>query len=60
MNLLEHYIKEIHEEEILVFEGKTYVKADITVNCHGRVERKKDIFAVSEWEEAKKRGYYMA
>ena len=69
MNLLEHYIKEIHNVEDI---SDKYVRAtgselkeplyevDITVDCYGVVERTRKIMSKSEFEQAKKQGYFLA
>lgn len=69
MNLLEHYIKEIHNVQDVSdkFERTTGHKpkeplyeVDITVNCYGVVERKREIMSKSDFEQAKKQGYFLA
>ena len=69
MNLLEHYIKEIHSVQDVSdkFVRETGSKPkeplyeiDITVNCYGVVERKREIMSKSEFEQAKKQGYFLA
>ena len=69
MNLLEHYIKEIHSVQDI---SDTYEKAirhkpkeplyevDVTVDCYGVVERIKKIMSKSALEQAKKQGYFLA
>ena len=69
MNLLEHYIKEIHNVEDV---SDNYEKAirhkpkeplyevDVTFDCYGVVERKRIIMSKSELEQAKKQGYFLA
>ena len=69
MNLLEHYIKEIHNVEDV---SDKYEKAirkklkeplyevDVTVDCYGVVERMKKIMSKSDFEQAKKQGYFLA
>ena len=69
MNLLEHYIKEIHSVQDVSDE---YVRAteselkeplyevDVTVDCYGVVERTRKIMSKSEFEQAKKQGYFLA
>ena len=61
MNLLEHYIDEI----IKVTNRKTQHGTDIVVvemvvDCYGIKERTTHIFLPSEWEKAKKDGYYLS
>lgn len=69
MNLLEHYIKEIHSVQDVSdkFEKATGRKpkeplyeVDVTVNCYGAVERKIKFISKSEFEQAKKQGYFLA
>ena len=68
MNLLEHYIKEIHNVQDVSdkFEKATGLKpkeplyeVDITVNCYGVVERTRKFMSKSEFERAKKQGYFL-
>ena len=69
MNLLEYYIKEIHSVQDVSdnFARATGHKpkdplyeVDITVNCYGVVERKRELMSKSEFEQAKKQGYFLA
>ena len=69
MNLLEHYIKEIHNVEDVSdkFERATDCKpkeplyeVDVTIACYGVVERMRKIMSKSEFEQAKKQGYFLA
>ena len=62
MNLLEHYIKEIHnvqdvsdkyEKAIRHKPKEPLYEVDITVDCYGVVERMKKIMSKSEFEQAK-------
>ena len=69
MNLLEHYIKEIHSVQDV---SDKFVRAtghkpkeplyevDITVNCYGVIERKRGFMSKSDFEQAKKQGYFLA
>ena len=69
MNLLEHYIKEIHNVEDA---SDKYEKAirhkpkvplyevDVTVDCYGVVDRLKKITTKSALEKANKKGYFLA
>ena len=68
MNLIEHYIKEIHSVQDVSnkFEEATGRKpkeplyeVDITVNCYGVVERTRKFMSKSEFEQAKKQGYFL-
>ena len=69
MNLLEHYITEIHNVRDVSdeFEKSTGQKSkeqlyeiDVTFDCYGIVERKKKIMSKSKFEQAKKQGYFLA
>ena len=69
MNLLEHYIKEIHSVQDVSdkFARATGCKPkeplyeiDITVNCFGVVERMRKFISKSEFEQVKKQGYFLA
>ena len=69
MNLLEHYIKEIHsvqdvsdkyEKVIRQKPKEPLYEVDITVDCYGVVERMKKIMSKSALEQAKKQGYFLA
>ena len=69
MNLLEHYIKEIHNVQDVSdkFEKATGHKpkeplyeVDVTVDCYGVVERTRKFMSKSEFEQAKKQGYFLA
>ena len=69
MNLLEHYIKEIHsvqdvsdkyERAIRQKPKEPLYEVDVTVNCYGVVERMRKFMSKSEFEQAKKQGYFLA
>ncbi len=61
MNLLEHYInKVINEEKCISPQGNEYIKATMLVDCYGIKEQTEKLFLPSEWEKAKEQGYYMA
>ena len=66
MNILENHIIKIHSEkpmtrkEWIDNDYKNYIKVDITIDCHGILERKTRVFHKDEWEEVKKFGYYLA
>ena len=69
MNLLEHYIKEIHSVQDVSnkFEKATGLKpkeplyeVDVTVDCYGAVERNRKFMSKSEFEQSKKQGYFLA
>ena len=58
MNVVEHYIVEIHSEKDDVIEG--FVEVDVTVNCYGSISRVKHSTSKRQWEIDKKNGYYLA
>ena len=69
MNLLEHYIKEIHsvqdvsdkyEKAIGRKPKEPLYEVDITFDCYGVVERRRGITTKSNLEIAKKQGYFLA
>jgi hypothetical protein len=61
MNLLEHYIKEVHSVEEIKEDWGSFILVDLTVNCYGITERTKTSFSnMEEWEKAKEKGYYLA
>ena len=69
MNLLEHYIKEIHNVQDVSdkYEKSTgdepkepLYEVDVTVDCYGVVERMKKFMSKSDFEQAKKQGYFLA
>ena len=69
MNLLEHYIKEIHsvqdvsdkyEKAIRHKPKEPLYEVDVTVDCYGVVERTRKIMSKSALEQAKKQSYFLA
>ena len=69
MNLLEHYIKEIHsvqdvsdkfERAIGHKPKEPLYEVDVTFDCYGVVERTRKIMNKSEFEQAKNQGYFLA
>jgi hypothetical protein len=59
MNLLEHYIIEVHDiTEFTAVPGM--IKVDVTYDCWGNVQRGTHITSKELWEEDLKRGYYLA
>ena len=69
MNLLEHYIKEIHNvtnitDHIAKHSGfapsEPLLQVDLTYDCYGIIERKTMTFTESNWKNIKKTGYFMA
>lgn len=67
MNLLEHYIKEIHEVCEVVKKHKDgteeflYLLIDVTYDCYGRINRDKNHYVknYAELEKIKEKGYYL-
>ena len=69
MNVLEHYIKEIHSvtditnkfaEHCGYEPGEPLFKVDLTYDCYGVVNSGYMTFWKSDFERAKKQGYFMA
>lgn len=61
MNLLEHYIEKIiNEEKRISPQGTEYIKATMLVDCYGVKEQTEELFLPIEWEQAKAQGYYLA
>ena len=59
MNLLEHYIKQIHE----VKEYEEYpdmLEVDVTYDCYGDIKRGKHITSKEQWKVDSSRGYFLA
>lgn len=67
MNLLEHYIKEIHsvrkcEEEWTkddYFKDEEYVEVDLTYDCYGSIKRTIRCWEKEYFEHIKEQGYFM-
>lgn len=69
MNLLEHYIEEIHDEKDITKEYENYtndtpleplLEVDMTTDCYGVIERKKRRFWKSELDKAKRSGKFFS
>lgn len=66
MNLLEHYIREVHsveeykEEWTKEFPDIEFVKVDVTYDCYGRTERKTHVWNKAQWNAIKTQKYFMA
>ena len=59
MNLLKHYIVEIHSEK----QGEKYpdmLEVDVTYNCYGSKQRGIHLTFKEHWETDKQKGYFMA
>lgn len=56
MNILEHYIVEIHSEEDA---APGVVRVEFTDDCYGDKRRRQREYPKSMWEDIKERGYYM-
>ena len=63
MNLLEHYIIEIHSvkkcEEDWVEEDWEILEVDLTHDCYGRIKRETYYWKKGMFEQIKKQGYFM-
>lgn len=69
MNLLEHYIQEVHSIEDITEEYEKIVdrkleqpvlKVSMTVDCCGNIEKVTKFFLKNEWENSLKQGFYLA
>ncbi len=59
MNLLEHYIKEVHE--IKEFEKcPDMIEVDVTCDCWGNIQRTKHFTNKKQWKIDLEKGYFMA
>ncbi len=65
MNLLEHYIEEVHSivpctaEWTKELPEQNFLSVDVTYNCYGVIERTTRVFEIEEWDITQKRGYWM-
>ena len=64
MNVLECHIKEIKKVEPYEAEwtkelNKKFVKVRVVTNCYGSISESETIVEAEEWEEIKKRGYFL-
>lgn len=65
MNILEHYIKNIHSVEPYTaewtseFPDREFIKVNMTTNCYGCEQTKDHIFNTAEWANIQEQGYYM-
>lgn len=69
MNLLEHYIVEIHSEKDITNEfiehcgyvpEEPLLQIDLTYNCYGLIERNTKLFWASNWDGIKATGYFLS
>lgn len=59
MNLLEHYIEEVHS--VTPDENNPdWVVVDVTCDCWGSIERKVHNTTKKAWEQEKEQGYFLA
>ena len=59
MNLLEHYIKEVHGIKESSARPE-WIEVDVTTDCWGDVRRTTHITTKKQWEQDLERGYFMA
>ena len=60
MNLIEHYIKEIHSVEKITREWGSFILVDLTHDSYGCIKRTEESFSSwVEWEQVKAKGYYL-
>ena len=67
MNLIENYIqpgyqiRKLSRQEVpFEYDGKGFVSFDGLVDCYGNIQKVHKIFAIEQWEDVKKQGYYLA
>lgn len=59
MNILEHYIKEVHD----IKECENYsdiIEVDVTCDCWGSIQRTKHFTSKKQWQKDLENGYFMA
>lgn len=59
MNLLEHYIKLVHNISEWQ-DDPNMIIVDVTYNCYGSISRGEHFTSKKQWEIDKERGYYLA
>lgn len=64
MNILEHYIKEVHtvkvcEEEWTKEFNYIILEVELTSECYGRIERETHYWSERMWNKIYSQGYYM-
>lgn len=59
MNLLEHYIIEIHEIKESA-SNPDMIEVDVTYNCWGDKRRVKHTTSKQQWQKDVERGYFIA
>ena len=58
MNLLEHFIIEVHE--IKEFDDyPNLIEVDVTTKCYGVITRTKHFFKKEKWQKAVEQGYFI-
>lgn len=58
MNVLEHYIVEVHE--VKTYDNDPgFVVVDLTSDCYGHRSRGKHLFKADQWVQSKQQGYYV-
>lgn len=59
MNVLEHYIKEVHGIKELE-KYPDVIEVDVTCNCWGSIQRVKHLTDKKQWKTDLENGYFMA
>lgn len=64
MNLVEHYIEEVHSVKPYVEDwtrklNKPFVIVELTYNCYGTYGEHKWVYSVDEWNEIREKGFYL-
>lgn len=58
MNILEHYIKEVHSIREVPAHPKMII-VDVTCDCWGSISRTSHITDKEEWAKSVERGYFL-
>lgn len=64
MNLVEHYIEEVHSVKPYVEDwtrklNKPFVIVELTYNCYGTLGEHKWVYSVDEWNDIREKGFYL-
>lgn len=59
MNILEHYIEEVHGIKELE-KYPDMIEVDVTCDCWGSIQRTKHFTTKEQWRKDLEKGYFMA
>lgn len=62
MNLVEVYLKEVHEEKPYIieeFSDTDFIEVTATWVSWGGEDKKTKVFSTEQWKQIKKQGYYL-